>query len=114
MSQARAAHGRNVSPEFLADRAKFVRLETVRLTRIAGAGHYSSTFSAAELFAALYYAHLRIDPADRTGRIATASSSARAMPRSGSIRCWPTSASSTRRCSTTTRASAARSATIPT
>lgn len=43
----------------LRDRAKFVRLETVRLTRIAGAGHYTSTFSAAELFAALYYAELR-------------------------------------------------------
>ena len=56
------AHGRNVSHEFLADRARFVRKETVRLSRIAGAGHYSSTFSAAELFAALYYAHLRIDP----------------------------------------------------
>jgi transketolase len=55
-------HGRNISVEFLADRAKFVRTETVRLARIAGAGHYSSTFSAAELFAALYYAHLRIDP----------------------------------------------------
>jgi transketolase len=54
--------GRNVSHEFLADRAMFVRLETLRLARIAGAGHYSSTFSAAELFAALYYAHLRIDP----------------------------------------------------
>jgi transketolase len=64
MSQARAARGRNVSPEFLEDRARFVRLETLRLTRIAGAGHYSSTFSAAELFAALYYAHLRIDPAE--------------------------------------------------
>jgi len=60
---ATASHGRNVTPEFLADRAQFVRLETVRLTQIAGAGHYSSTFSAAELFAALYYAHLRIDPA---------------------------------------------------
>jgi transketolase len=36
----------------------------VRLTKIAGAGHYSSTFSCAELFAALYYAHLRINPAD--------------------------------------------------
>ena len=47
-----------------ADRAKFVRTETVRLARIAGAGHYSSTFSAAELFAALYYAHLRINPAE--------------------------------------------------
>jgi transketolase len=60
---AQGGHGHNVTPEFLADRARFVRLETVRLTRIAGAGHYSSTFSAAELFAALYYAHLRIDPA---------------------------------------------------
>src|SRR5262249_34028117 len=56
--------GRNVTAEFLAGRAKFVRLETLRLTRICGAGHYSSTFSAAELFAALYYAHLRLNPAD--------------------------------------------------
>jgi transketolase len=47
----------------LADRARFIRLETVRLARIAGAGHYSSTFSAAELLAALYYHQLRIDPA---------------------------------------------------
>ena len=46
----------------LADRAKFARLETVRLTRIAGAGHYTATFSAAELFAALYYAELRYRP----------------------------------------------------
>jgi transketolase len=46
----------------LADRARFIRLETVRLTQIAGAGHYTSTFSAAELFAALYYHQLRIDP----------------------------------------------------
>jgi transketolase len=53
-----------VSIDFLAERAKFVRLETLRLSRIAGAGHYSSTFSAAELFAALYYAHLRINPAE--------------------------------------------------
>lgn len=52
----------NLSVDYLADRAKFVRLETLRLTRIAGAGHYSSTFSCAELFAALYYGHLRIDP----------------------------------------------------
>ena len=46
----------------LRDRAKFVRLETVRLTRIAGAGHYTATFSAAELFAVLYYAQLRYRP----------------------------------------------------
>lgn len=46
----------------LRDRAKFIRLETVRLARIAGAGHYTGTFSAAELFAALYYERLRYDP----------------------------------------------------
>jgi len=60
---AAARRGDNVSLAHLVDRARFVRLETVRLSRIAGAGHYSSTFSAAELFSALYYAHLRIDPA---------------------------------------------------
>jgi transketolase len=48
--------------ERLSDRAKFVRLETVRLTRIAGAGHYTATFSAAELFVALYYAELQYRP----------------------------------------------------
>ncbi len=52
-----------VDLDYLADRAQFIRLETVRLTRIAGAGHYGGTFSAAELLAALYYYKLRIDPA---------------------------------------------------
>lgn len=64
MTRPDASRGHNVSLDFLADRARFVRLETLRLSRIAGAGHYSSTFSAAELFAALYYAHLRINPAE--------------------------------------------------
>jgi transketolase len=62
-ARSQQPRGRNVSSEFLADRAKFIRLETVRLSRIAGAGHYSSTFSAAELFASLYYGYLRINPA---------------------------------------------------
>ncbi|MEP2030794.1 MAG: transketolase [Paracoccaceae bacterium] len=57
-----ASMGRNVSVDYLADRAKFVRKETVRLSRIAGAGHYSSTFSAAEILVALYYAKLKIRP----------------------------------------------------
>ncbi|MEJ2866453.1 transketolase [Actinomycetospora sp. OC33-EN08] len=47
----------------LAERARFVRTETVRLTRIAGAGHYSAVFSCAEILAALYHAELRLDPA---------------------------------------------------
>ena len=52
----------NVSLAVLEDRAKFIRTETVRLARIAGAGHYSSTFSCAETLAALYYAQMRIEP----------------------------------------------------
>ncbi len=52
----------NVSLSVLEDRAKFIRKETVRLSRIAGAGHYSSTFSCAELLSVLYYDHLRIEP----------------------------------------------------
>lgn len=48
----------DLTPErvtFLRDRAQFVRLETIRLISIAKVGHYSSVFSCAELFAALYY-----------------------------------------------------------
>ena len=61
---ARGTPERDELIERLRDRAKFVRLETVRLTRIAGAGHYTATFSAAELFAALYYAQLRYRAAE--------------------------------------------------
>lgn len=52
----------NMSIPALEDRAKFIRKETVRLSRIAGAGHYSSTFSCAELLATLYYDQMRIEP----------------------------------------------------
>jgi len=51
-----------VTLDLLASKALMVRLETLRLSRIAGAGHYSGTFSAAELLSALYYHQLRIDP----------------------------------------------------
>ena len=54
----------NVSFAVLEDRAKFIRTETVRLTKIAGAGHYSSTFSCAEILASLYYAQMRIEPSN--------------------------------------------------
>ncbi|AWY40284.1 transketolase [Pseudomonas putida] len=46
----------------LKDRAKFVRLETIRLIEIAKTGHYTSVFSAAELFSALYYDVMTIRP----------------------------------------------------
>ena len=41
--------------ERLRDRARYIRLETIRLIEIAKVGHYSSVFSCAEIFAALYY-----------------------------------------------------------
>jgi transketolase len=46
----------------LADRATFIRSETVRLAAIAGAGHYTSVFSIAEILATLYYGQLRLTP----------------------------------------------------
>lgn len=48
--------------QVLADKARFVRTETLRLVSIAKSGHYSSVFSAAELLAVLYFHALRIDP----------------------------------------------------
>ncbi|MCX5513982.1 transketolase [Kaistia algarum] len=56
-----APHGQNdftptaETVAMLKEKAKFVRLETIRLIEIAKTGHYSSVFSAAEIFATLYY-----------------------------------------------------------
>lgn len=44
----------------LRERATWIRTETVRLIEIAKSGHYTSVFSAAELFAVLYYHTMRI------------------------------------------------------
>jgi transketolase len=44
----------------LKERAQFIRLETVRLIDIAKTGHYTSVFSAAEIFSALYYDVMKI------------------------------------------------------
>ncbi|MFN6993578.1 MAG: transketolase [Aquincola tertiaricarbonis] len=48
----------------LRDKARFVRLETIRLIEIAKVGHYSSVFSAAEIFAALYYDVMALHPGE--------------------------------------------------
>jgi transketolase len=56
--------GRETGVEELRRRAEWIRLKTIELVDIAGSGHYSSTFSAAELFAVLYYRALRLDPAN--------------------------------------------------
>lgn len=48
--------------EELAERARWIRREAMRLIAIARSGHYSSTFSCAEILAVLYYRVLRLDP----------------------------------------------------
>ncbi len=48
--------------QHLSEKARMVRTETVRQISIAKSGHYGSSFSCAELFAALYYHVLRYDP----------------------------------------------------
>ena len=55
---------REAEPRELERRADWVRLETIRLVEIARSGHYSSVFSCAEMFAALYYSILRLKPSD--------------------------------------------------
>jgi transketolase len=45
----------------LREKAKLSRKETIRLVGIAKSGHYGSVFSAAEIFATLYYHVLRYD-----------------------------------------------------
>lgn len=52
------------SVEDLRRRAEWIRLETIRQIGGAGLGHYSSTFSAAEILAVLYYRTLRLDPSN--------------------------------------------------
>lgn len=48
----------------LRERANWIRLEAIRLIAIAKSGHYSSTFSCAEILSVLYYHILRLDPSN--------------------------------------------------
>lgn len=55
---------RDIDQRSLERKADWIRLETIRLVEIAKSGHYSSVFSCAEMFAALYYKVMRLDPAN--------------------------------------------------
>lgn len=55
---------REVDLRALERKADWIRLETIRLVEIAKSGHYSSVFSCAEMFAALYYRTLRLKPTE--------------------------------------------------
>src|ERR1700691_1365113 len=54
--------GRPLTDAQLLRRADWIRLQTIDLIAQAGLGHYSSTFSCAEIIAALYYRALRLRP----------------------------------------------------
>src|SRR5580698_7329246 len=56
--------GRPVTDTELLRRADWIRLQTIDLIAQAGLGHYSSTFSSAELVATLYYRALRLRPGE--------------------------------------------------
>lgn len=49
-----------VSKEQLREKARLIRLETLRMTDICGSGHYGSSFSMAEIVATLYYRFMHV------------------------------------------------------
>jgi len=53
-----------VTEDEMRERARWLRLEILRVIQGAGLGHYSSTFSCAELFSVLYYRTMRLRPQD--------------------------------------------------
>ncbi len=59
---ARAVH--SVSKETLREKARLIRLETLRMTDICGSGHYGSSFSMAEIVAVLYYRFMQVRAAE--------------------------------------------------
>src|SRR5258708_12445219 len=56
--------GRPLTDAELLRRADWIRLQTIDLIAQAGLGHYSSTFSCAELVSTLYYHALRLRPGE--------------------------------------------------
>src|ERR1700735_4456183 len=56
--------GRPLTNAELLHRSDWIRLQTIDLVAQAGLGHYSSTFSAAEIIATLYYRALRLRPSE--------------------------------------------------
>jgi transketolase len=62
MNTTRPRHA--VSKEVLREKARLIRLETLRMTDICGSGHYGSSFSMAEIVAALYYRFMHVRPGE--------------------------------------------------
>lgn len=64
MENSILARNRDYDLADLRRKADWIRLETIRLVEIAKSGHYSSVFSCAEMFSALYYHTLRLKPSE--------------------------------------------------
>lgn len=66
MGAEQLTRGRNFSTAIMDTelRADWLRLEVINMIHEAGLGHYSSTFSCAEVLSVLYYEVMRLDPAD--------------------------------------------------
>ena len=54
----------DVAKPVLREKARLIRLETLRMTDICGSGHYGSSFSMAEIVAVLYYRFMHLRPDD--------------------------------------------------
>ena len=55
---------REVSTEDLAELARRVRVDVLKMTHLAGSGHPGGSFSMTELMVALYARHMNVDPED--------------------------------------------------
>lgn len=55
---------RSGSVQDLMDRAEWLRIRVIEMIDKAGLGHYSGTFSCAEILSVLYYHSMRLDPAN--------------------------------------------------
>ena len=62
MNTSRASHP--VAKDMLREKARLIRLETLRMTDICGSGHYGSSFSMAEIVATLYYRYMHVRPGE--------------------------------------------------
>ena len=62
MKTTRSQHA--VSKDVLREKARLIRLETLRMTDICGSGHYGSSFSMAEIVATLYYRFMQVRPGE--------------------------------------------------
>ena len=60
MSTPRSGHCADKARTRSRQRATMIRRETIRLIDIAGSGHYTSVYSAAEMLATLYSGVMRL------------------------------------------------------